>query len=190
MQWTNSDRSYGWLTIILHWIAVIGVLDMFVIGLTAGAHEAAGDHAAHRQAMYYHVSTGAVLFVFLLARVVQHYVQKQPEKSAQSKLLNTIATVNHHALLIGILIMIVSGPLAVWSTGNPINVFGVFAVPTPFAERNMPVHEAAEIAHLIGRIILFFAIILHVLAALKHVFFDRDGVMRRMLYPSTLKKPA
>jgi cytochrome b561 len=37
--------------------------------------------------------------------------------------------------------------------------------------------------HAVGRWALIVFIGLHVLGALKHVFIDRDGIMRRMLAP-------
>jgi cytochrome b561 len=87
-------------------------------------------------------------------------------------------------LLLAILIQFISGPLAIWSGGRDINVFDLFAIPTPFAERNEAVHEGAEVAHAIGRWMLLSLIVLHVLGALKHAFIDRDGVLRRMLAPA------
>jgi cytochrome b561 len=86
-------------------------------------------------------------------------------------------------LLLGILIQIISGPLAVWSGGRAINVFDVFSIPSPFAERNQGIHEIAELMHAVGRWALIVFIGLHVLGALKHIFIDRDGIMRRMIAP-------
>jgi cytochrome b561 len=86
-------------------------------------------------------------------------------------------------LLIGIVIQIVSGPLAVWSGGNPIRVFDWFAIPSPFAERNEGIHEFAEVLHAIGRWTLIVFMGLHVLGVVKHMFVDRDGVLERMIAP-------
>ncbi|MDX2276720.1 MAG: cytochrome b/b6 domain-containing protein [Hyphomonadaceae bacterium] len=180
MQWTNSERGYGWLTIALHWIAAIGVVFMFAFGLQAEWLDEAGDEAGHRAFMAAHISLGITLFVFFLARIVQHYVQKQPAPVSQSALLNRVAWVTHNALLLAILLLIVSGPLMIWSNARAIQVWDWFALPSPFAERNRGLHELGEVMHAIGRYAIWVLVPLHVLAALKHLIFDRDGVFSRI----------
>ncbi|MBL8549974.1 MAG: cytochrome b/b6 domain-containing protein [Hyphomonadaceae bacterium] len=187
MALANTRESYGWIAIALHWIAAIGVLLMFYYGFQAAGAGDAGDRAARRLWMGLHISTGATLFLFFAARIIWAYAQPRPVKPPQARWLNILSSATQHLLLLALLIQIISGPLAVWSGGRAINVFDVVSLPSPFAAENEGVHEAAELAHLIGRIILFWLIPLHVLGALKHVVLDRDGAFRRMLYPSKLK---
>jgi cytochrome b561 len=184
MQWTNTKNGYGLITITLHWIAVVGIITMLLIGWRAEALQEAGDRAGRGAAMGWHVAIGSVLVLILLVRVVQHYVQKQPDDPPQPKALNVIANLNHNLLLLAILILIVSGPLTVWSAARPINFAGVLPIPSPFAERNTPVHEFAEQAHAVGRYMLYVLIPLHLLGVVKHVVIDKDGVLQRMLAPA------
>ena len=66
----------------------------------------------------------------------------------------------------------------------------MIALPSPFGGRNHDMHEIADAMHLIGRWMLFVLIPVHVLAALKHEFVDRDGVLMQMFEPGRpLKKP-
>ena len=184
MQWTNTKNGYGWLSIALHWLAAIAVLVMLVTGFRAEFAGDAGDRAARAALMGLHISFGASVALLLLARVVSSYVQPRPTAPEQAPFLQFLSIATHQVLLIAILIQVVSGPLAVWSGGRAINVFDLFALPSPFAARNQGVHEFAELLHAIGRWALIGAISLHVLGALKHVMIDRDGVMRRMLAPA------
>lgn len=186
----NTRETYGWLTIALHWIAAIGVIAMFTTGVQAYLAEAAGDRALHRALIGLHISVGGTFFVFFAARIALHYGSVQPEKPAQAGWLNTVATVTKHLLLLAVLIQIISGPLAVWSGGRAINIFGLLALPSPFAARNEGVHEFAELLHTIGRLTILLILPLHVLGALKHLVFDRDGVFSRMLWQRKLNKPA
>lgn len=187
MTFTNTSSRYGWLTIVLHWIVAFGLIAMFVTGLQAGSAGEAGDRAARGALMGLHVSLGASLFAIFALRIVAYYAQLRPEKPPQARWLNTLSVAVHHLLLLGILIQIVSGPLAVWSGGRAINVFDLVQLPSPFAERNGAVHEGAEIGHLVGRAMIFFALVLHVLGAFKHLILDRDGVFSRMLRPGPLR---
>lgn len=188
MTMTNTPDRYGWLTIALHWIAAIGVIAMFASGINAYNAGEAGDRAARAAAMGLHISMGGTLFVFLLARVALHYGQVRPEKPAQAKWLNVLSVATQHLLLLGILIQIISGPLAVWSGGRAINIFDIVSLPSPFAARSEGIHEFAEAMHIVGRLLILLLLPLHVLGAFKHLILDRDGVFSRMLYPRALNK--
>lgn len=184
----NTRDTYGWLTIGLHWIAAFGVIAMFATGIQAYIAGEAGDREARGAAMGLHIALGGTLFAFFAARIALHFAQPQPEKPAQAGWLNALAQWTQRLLLLAILIQIVSGPLAVWSGGRAINIFDVVSLPSPFAERNEGVHEAAELAHAIGRLMILALLPLHVLGALKHLVLNRDGVFTRILWPSKLKK--
>lgn len=184
MQWINTRQGYGWLSIALHWLAAAAILFMLWSGFSADFAEDAGDREGRAALMRLHIGFGASVALLLLARVVASYAQPRPQAPEQAPALKLLAVGTHQLLLLAILIQIVSGPLAVWSGGQPINVFGLFAIPGPFAERNDAVHEAAEVLHAIGRWSLVVLISLHVLGALKHALIDRDGVLQRMLEPA------
>ncbi|MES1158891.1 MAG: cytochrome b/b6 domain-containing protein [Terricaulis silvestris] len=181
MSATNTKQSYGWVTIALHWLAALGVLAMLYIGLSAGWAEDAGDKTQHRALMTLHVALGSALVAFLFIRIVWHYTQKRPELPANHPLLNMVGNITQNLLLIAVLILIISGPMMIWSAGRPINFAGVWPIPSPFAERNREVHELFEKAHTVGRYALYALIPLHLLGGLKHLIIDRDGVFQRML---------
>jgi cytochrome b561 len=184
MQWINDARTYGWLSIALHWLAAIAVFAMFYLGFSAEMAGEAGDREGRAAFMGLHISFGAAFALLLLARVAASYLQPRPAPVEQTPTLQLIARATHQLLLLAILIQIVSGPLAVWSGGRAIHVFDLFAIPSPFAERNEGVHEIAGFFHAIGRWMLIVLIGVHVLGALKHALINRDGVMRRMLAPT------
>jgi len=188
MQLWNTKESYGLVAIVLHWLIGLGVLMMFFIGIQAGLAGEAGNRALRGELMGYHIAWGATLLVLVIARVVSHYAQVAPVKPRQACWLNLLATITQNLLIIAIVIQFLSGPLAVWSGGRAVDVWGVFQIPSPFAARNQGVHEFAEAAHAIGRLIIFVVVPIHVLGALKHLVLDRDGVFSRMLRPGPLTK--
>ena len=178
---STAPAKYSWLQVSLHWLAALGVVAMFAIGLAAESAGEAGDREARGALMGLHISLGVTLFLIFAARIVAHYTTTQPAPAPQPRLLQIVSKATHHLLLLAIILLIISGPMAVWSRGAPINVWDAFALPSPFAERNDTVHETAETIHAIGRFMLWVLVPLHVLGALKHVVFDRDGVFSRML---------
>ena len=75
-----------------------------------------------------------------------------------------------------------TGPLAVWSTGQPLQVFDVLAIPSPFAARVDWLHEACEEVHGAATKLFWPLIGLHVAGAVKHLVYDRDRTLQRMLW--------
>lgn len=182
MQWTNDARGYGWLAIALHWIAAVVIIVMLATGFRAEMLGEAGDRAGRLAAMHWHISIGASFALILLARVISSVMQPKPAEYQQAPWLMLVARWTHRLLLLGILIQIVSGPLAVWSGGRAIDIFGAVSLPSPFAERNEAWHEAAEAAHAVGRWTIIVLATLHVLAVIVHAAGGK-GVLKRMLAP-------
>ncbi|HWA01445.1 MAG TPA: cytochrome b [Caulobacterales bacterium] len=183
MQWTNTKERYGWVSIAFHWLGALAVLTMLFIGLSAAWAEEAGNRDQHRALMTIHTSLGTVLVGFLLLRILLHYTQTMVAAPEQSPPLKLAAFGTHNLLLLAVLMMIVSGPMMIWTAARPLNFGGLFHIPSPFAERNRDLHEVFEKVHLVGRYTLYVLIPLHVLGALKHLVLDRDGVFQRMLTP-------
>lgn len=180
--WTNSERGYGWLAIILHWIAVLVIITMITIGFRAEALGEAGDRDGRAAAMLWHISLGAIFALVLLARVLSSWMQKKPAPVEQPRLLQRLAGATHQVLLIAILIQVISGPLAIWSNARAIPIFDWTSIPSPFAARNEAVHELAEILHAIGRWTIIVFGTLHIAAVVKHAI-DKQPVLQRMLAP-------
>ena len=184
MTMANSKTQYGWVAVVLHWLIAAAVVVMLYYGLRAGWAEHAGDRELRSAMLRIHTGVGGLVLFFVLARLWWSLSQPKPDLLGASPAQNLAARVVHGALLLGLLILVVSGPLMVWSNAHDVSVVGVFSLPTPFTSRNHTVHEAAEVAHAIGRWILFIGIPVHVLAALKHQFVDRDQTLQRMLWVS------
>mgnify|MGYP002777135542 CR=1 FL=1 len=183
MQWTNTKDGYGWLSITLHWLAALAVFFMLATGFAADFAADAGDRARRAEVMGWHIGLGAIFFFILLARVIAHYTQPEPAPPKQASWLMMLAAATHHLLLAAIIVQIISGPLAIWSGARAIDVFGWFAIPSPFSVRNDGVHELAETLHAIGRWALVALIGLHIAGAIKHVLMDEDGGFRMAAPP-------
>jgi cytochrome b561 len=177
MQLANTKTGYGWAAILLHWLAAIAVVAMFLIGeqfedLPRGPEKSA--------LMGLHIGLGVLVAPLLLARVSSSLIQKKPEALPQHPLLALLSSIVHYGLLAAIVVLVVTGPLAVFSGGRALKVFGWFEIPSPMA-RNHDLHELAEEIHVATVKVVFALVVLHVLGAIKHVVFDRDRTLMRML---------
>lgn len=179
MSISNTRAAYGWAAIALHWISAVGVVALYLLGEQM---EEASNRAEKAAAQDLHVSVAVLLFGFLLARLLWSASQPAPRPLERSRLLQIVAKGVQGLFLLMIAVLLVTGPLAIWSTGRPIEVFDLFAIPSPFAARINWLHEAAEEVHGLASNLFWPLIALHVAGALKHLLLDRDDTVRRILW--------
>ncbi|MBS0362934.1 MAG: cytochrome b [Proteobacteria bacterium] len=179
MSISNSRQAYGWVAIALHWISAVGVTALYFLG---DRLEDAPDRAARSEALNLHVSVGVLLFTFLAARLFWTAAQTKPVSLERTTILQVAARVVQGLFLLMILLLIVTGPLAIWSAGRPIAVFDLFALPSPFAAPVPAMEEAVEWVHGAAAKLFWPLIVLHVGGALKHLLLDRDATLQRMLW--------
>lgn len=178
MSLRNTQEAYGWAAIGLHWVSAGGVIALYLLGERM---EEASAGAAKAAAMNLHVSVGVLLFTFLAARLLWSASQPAPDALDRNGLFRTAAKIVQGLFLIMILVLLVSGPLAVWSTGRGLAVFDWFVLPSPIG-RIPQLHELAEDVHGAAMKLFWPLIVLHVGGALKHLVLDRDATVRRMLW--------
>ena len=179
MSLINTKVAYGWAAIALHWISAVGVVALYLLGERM---EEAPDRAAKVAAQGLHVSVGVLLLTFLVARLLWSASQPHPQSLERNRWLRLAGTAVHILFLLMILVLVVTGPLAVWSTGRPIQVFDLFSLPSPFPARIDWLHELGEDVHGAATKLFWPLIVLHVGGALKHLVIDRDATLQRMLW--------
>lgn len=168
---------------LLHWLVGLGFIFLTVIGIYMANTEAWNLYPIHK-------STGIILFVIILLRVIWRFRQGWPEpvsqyKKAEQFLSKTI----HWILLLGTLMMPVSGMLYSGLSGHGFDIFGWVLVdkfpdpdnPDQVLPRDEYFSALSEQTHEILGYTLSFAIVLHIIGALKHHFIDKDRTLLRML---------
>lgn len=179
MSLRNTSAGYGWVAIALHWISAVGVVALYFLG--EGMEEASG-RAEKLAAQDLHVSVGALLLSFLAARLIWSASQRGPASLERNRWLRIAAHAVQGLFLLMIAVLIVTGPLSVWSAGRPIEVFDLLSIPSPFPGRLEWLHEATEEIHGAATKLFWPLIVLHVGGALKHMLIDRDRTLSRMLW--------
>ena len=138
----------------------------------------------------WHKSFGVLIATFIVLRVIWRIKAGWPSPvrnyTSIEKLLSKIV---HYVLIIGTVLMPISGFIMSAMGGHGVDFFGMELVarnPDPADPKEVialngtlagighNIHEFAGIAILVG-------IILHVVGALKHHIIDKDGTLRRML---------
>ena len=168
---------------LLHWLVAALMLGLAGAGLYMSRAEA--------WALYpWHKSFGLLALLFIVVRLVQRLRLGLPDPvQPSSPALHRAARWAHGALLVLTLLLPLSGMLFSGASGHGFGLFGLPLVPhqddpakpgevLPY---NATLAELGQQAHHWGGYLLLALVALHVLAALKHHFIDRDRTLLRML---------
>lgn len=180
MQARNSVKTYGWVSILLHWVMAVGLIGMYF----------SGDYMVdleYYDSLYHtlpalHKATGVVLGGLLLVRLAWLYAQPRPLPAASPapEFTHLAAKLGHVALYGLLLVMLVSGYLISTAKGHGINVFGWFEIPALLPESKERGELAGDIHALAGTLFIFMVGV-HALAAFIHHFYWKDHTLTRML---------
>jgi cytochrome b561 len=170
----NTPSRYGAVSQWLHWLTV-GLVAVLVIGGKAG------DIEPREGGVLYvlHTSLGLLVAMLVAARLVWRVITPPPLAPARQSRLATQAAHGLHGLFYLLLLALpLSGWLAACEKGGEVSFFGLATLPVWRAAADGDVFE--EMHEVLGNLLLIL-VALHVLAALKHHFIDRDQVLSRML---------
>lgn len=166
----NTTTQWGTLARGLHW----GMAALFVLQWLAGEYdEVFGGRS-------FHVSLGIVLATVLIVRLgwrlANPVPQLPPGTPAFAALLGRLV---HYAWYFLLIALPITGQVYVQAKNKLVSFFGLFDLPILIA-KNPGLAEQAEEAHKTLATLALVLLAVHVAAALKHHFIDRDDVLRRM----------
>lgn len=186
----ENNNRYTTVAISLHWLIAILIVGMIFFGWQAdNLREAlfAGDPSVDPQqvAMLFnwHKTIGLLILALSVVRLgwrLTHPAPPLPEGMASWE--KFAATGTHwafYALMIG---MPLGGWVAASASGFPSYLLNMEALPIPsLVGESEALHEAASWAHSKGAWAILVLLGLHIAAALKHHFINRDDVLSRMI---------
>jgi cytochrome b561 len=171
MKLTDTPEAYGPVSRFNHWTGATLILLLLGIGLYF--HDMPrGDTRLFWLKL--HVALGATAFPLLVFRLLWRAAVPSPVVPQAS------ARLIHRLLLAFTALLIMTGPVIVWSGGRAIEAFGLVALPSPIGKAER-LHAVMENIHAVAARLLLFLIVAHLTATLKHVLIDRDAVLGRML---------
>ena len=177
MMLRDTQDRYGLVSISLHWLVAAAVTGLFVLGLWMvglGYY-----HPWYQRAPDIHRSVGVLLLALMLAHLAWRYWNPRP--ATLGSVTERMASAWMHRLMYVLMyLLVLSGYLISTADGRGINVFGLCSVPASISG----LQNQADIAGEVHQWLAFTLIALtglHVLAALKHHFVDRDQTLKRML---------
>ena len=175
----NTADRWGPVSQAFHWIIVLLILGLAIVGLTMGE--------LPKTPKYFwvytmHKSTGLLVLALVIARLGWRWYAGKPEPVPGTPTWQErIATVTHWLLYGLILLMPVSGWLYDSASGlRPFRWYGLFDVPK-LSPPDEALRNLSHEVHEWGFWVLLALVVAHAGAAFYHHYFQRDATLTRML---------
>lgn len=172
-------RRYSNVAAAFHWATVVLVLLQAYLGFTFASSD---DGPARDNIFIWHKTVGATILVVVLARLAYRLVNKPPPYPPQLPAWERFAgTWNHRIFYLLLIAMPIVGFISVsgFANGPTTPMVGGIQVPV-ISGISKHTGELAGEVHSIAAFLLVGLIVLHIAAALKHQFIDRNRAAGRM----------
>ena len=182
---TSSGR-YTAVAQALHWLIAGLIVTQFVLAISAddlplGAHKLA--------LLARHKSFGMTVLMLAALRLLWRLKNLPPElPSGMTPLERMLARSTHVAFYVLLFAMPMTGWLMSSAKNYSVSWFGLFTWPNLIGKNEAAFDLLRTTHHILGYI-LFAIAVLHILAALKHHFWNKDDVLLRMLPFTKIDKP-
>ena len=173
----DNPTAYGVVSRANHWIIAAAMIGMLVSGLFMAYGPMSPQDLA--QIRDWHKAIGDVVLAYGLWRIGWRVARGFPKSaSSMPRWQETASNLVHWGLLGTVLAMPLSGILTSVYNGRAVNSFGLVI---PAQDKVEWIATAAGMVHQYAAWALVGLLLLHIVAALKHHFIDRDTTLRRMI---------
>ncbi len=171
-------KRYHPALVALHWILLLMIFAMMVIGSQVMAPTASTD-PDKIDLLKMHMIIGNIILALMVVRLlVRMKSQKPPEADIGNALLNKAGRLAHLGLYALVFAMIASGWATAIAAGLPGIVFFDSGAELP---ADMKIF-APRVAHGVISYLLAFLIVAHFAAAMYHQFIRKDRLLSRMWF--------
>ncbi|HEV2524331.1 MAG TPA: cytochrome b [Gammaproteobacteria bacterium] len=181
MEFKNSESRYGVISKVFHWSIALLILVQFYLVYWKSWVLPEKSAIANFYINGLHKPIGVVVLLLAIFAVTWQvnnrkpsYPLNMPNWEKQSALFV------QSVLYLTLFAMPISGLIMSTAAGYPPSFFGLFQFPQFIAKNKLIANVFFDIHAITGYIIIAL-VILHVAAALKHHFIDRDNILKRML---------
>ncbi|WP_270729928.1 cytochrome b [Shimia sp. Alg240-R146] len=171
----NQLTTYDRVSRLNHWVVACLIIGLLASGL---ALDMVLEGAAKAPVRNVHKAVGLAVLVLGTWRVVWRLMQgfvAPLQHDWQVKAAHWA----HVILLVGIVVMPVSGVVMSYFGGHSIGFFGLFTIPG--GPKIVVINEIAGTLHAVMGKVMIATLLLHVLGAIKHHVLDKDDTLKRMI---------
>lgn len=172
-------QRYTTIAILFHWLIALLVIGAFTLGLVMT--EMPGISPTKLRYYSWHKWAGVTVLGLAALRLLWRLTHAAPAyPQAMPAWQKNVANLLHGMMYVLMFAVPLSGYFYTLASGFPVVYFGVLELPVLIA-KNSELKPVLKELHWWLTMGLAGAVALHVAAALKHQFIDRDGVLKRML---------
>ena len=178
----QTTPRYTRTAMLLHWLLGMALIALFGVGL----YMADLPFSPQRLKLYnWHKWAGVSILALSLLRLAWRLVHRPPQLPAQvKKAMPRWQQLAHHGAHHLLYLLFFAVPLLGWAyssaAGFPIVFLGLWQLPD-FVAASPDLADALKPLHKLSAFAMAALVLVHVAAALKHHFIDRDGLLLRML---------
>ncbi len=173
----NTPGRYGSVAQALHWVVVLLLIGQVAVGKIA--HEMP-DGFDKLVLLARHKSVGITILGLALLRLAWRLIDRPPAPPPMPRWQFIASRATHWGLYALLFAMPLTGWMMSSASNYPVSWFGLLQLPDFVAPDRDLKHLMEEIHETLAKALIALAL-LHVGAALKHQFIDRDGLIWRML---------
>ena len=172
-------ERYTTTAIVFHWLIALLIIGTFSLGLVMS--DMPGITPTKLKYYSWHKWSGVTILGLAALRLLWRLKNSAPEYPAGMPHWQKGAAHGLHGLLYVLMFAVpLSGYFYSLSAGVPVVYFGLFPLPV-LIDPDPALKPVLKALHYWLNMGMLGAVALHVAAALKHQFVDRDGVLKRML---------
>jgi cytochrome b561 len=174
----TTPTRYGAVAQTFHWLIAALIVTQFVLAYMADDLPL----GAHKLALFArHKSFGMTVLMLAVLRLLWRLKNPPPElPPGMTPLERMLARATHAAFYVLLFAMPLTGWLMSSAKNYSVSWFGLFTWPNLIG-KNEAAFDFLRSTHHILSDALFVIAVLHILAALKHHFWNKDDVLSRML---------
>ena len=175
----TASIRYTRTAIALHWLLAVLIIATFFLGLTMV--DMPGITPTKLKYFNWHKWMGVTVLALALLRLLWRLTHTAPALPAtMPQWQRAAATVDHLGLYVLMFAVPLTGYFYSLAAGYPVVYLGKFPLPV-LIDPNPELKPILKDAHYVLNMLLAALVSVHVLAALKHHFIDRDDILKRML---------
>jgi cytochrome b561 len=172
-------QRYTTIAILFHWLIALMIIGSFTMGLVMT--DMPGISPTKLKYYSWHKWAGVTILGLATLRLLWRLSHPAPAYPAiMPGWQKTSADLLHGLLYVFMFAVPLSGYFYTLSAGYPVVYFGLFELPL-LIDKSDELKPVLKSLHYWLNMGLAASVALHVAAALKHHFIDRDGILKRML---------
>jgi len=173
----TENQRYPAAIVVLHWLIAALIVSAFALGTVMTDMRISPTKLQYYS---YHKWLGITVLGLVAIRLLTRLFTHAPTYPASMSAWQAKAADAAHVFLYVLMFAVpLSGYFYTSAAGYPVVYLGLVQLPTFIAPDPALKSSLKELHELLTNVILA-VVVLHVLAALKHQFIDKDGLLRRM----------